>query len=97
MTPDLIKAYLDRKPWKQSIEDRFHGVDGRKTPKEHWLKPLPGVLPDMGTKNEREEAIKRDKEERMILDEKIKNGEIKEEDYGPACGLVRSNYNLKSN
>jgi hypothetical protein len=32
MSPELIKAYLDRQPWSQEKEDRFRGVDGREVP-----------------------------------------------------------------
>ena len=34
MSPELIKVYLDRRPWSQEVEDRFRGVDGRMVPEE---------------------------------------------------------------
>jgi hypothetical protein len=34
LSPEMIKAYLDRKPWVQEVEDRFRGVDGRDVPQE---------------------------------------------------------------
>ena len=89
MSPDLIKAYLDRKPWNQETEDRFRGVDGRKIPQEQWLQPLPGVLPSLGSKTEREEKRMG---ERMQLEERIARGEMGEE---VACGSVQSNYDLQ--
>jgi hypothetical protein len=37
LSPAMIKAYLDRKPWVQEVEDRFRGVDGRNVPKEYGV------------------------------------------------------------
>jgi hypothetical protein len=34
MSPEMIKAYLDRKRWSQAREDKFRGVDGRTIPQE---------------------------------------------------------------
>jgi hypothetical protein len=34
MPPELIKMYLDTRPWRQELEDRFRGVDGRTVPQE---------------------------------------------------------------
>jgi hypothetical protein len=34
MSPEMIKAYLDRKRWSQATEDKFRGVDGRTIPQE---------------------------------------------------------------
>ncbi|KAJ4362885.1 hypothetical protein N0V83_010002 [Neocucurbitaria cava] len=92
MSSDLIKAYLDRKPWTKTTEDRFRGVDGRNVPQEQWLQPGPGVLPSMGSKHEREEEKRQLQEERRILEEKISRGEMS---YGPACGSVQSDYDLR--
>jgi hypothetical protein len=89
MSPDLIKAYLDRKPWNQETEDRFRGVDGRTVPQEQWLRPLPGVLPCLGSENERE---KRKEDERIQLEERSARGEMCE---GPVCGSVQSDYDLR--
>lgn len=35
MSPELIKACLDRHPWNQAVEDRFRGIDGRTVPQEY--------------------------------------------------------------
>lgn len=59
-----------------------------------WFNPLPGVLPPPSTKNERIAERDRFNEERRTLEEKIAKGEVKAEDSGPACGAVRSNYDL---
>jgi hypothetical protein len=29
MSPEMIKAYLDTRPWSQETEDQFRGADGR--------------------------------------------------------------------
>lgn len=89
MSPDLIKAYLDRKAWNQETENRFRGVDGRRVPQEQWLQPLPGILLSLGSKNEREE---RKKEERIRSEERTARGEIYE---GAVCGSVQSDYDLR--
>lgn len=89
MSPDLIKAYLDRKPWNQETEDRFRGVDGRSVPQEQWLQPLPGILPSLGSKNEREE---RKKKEKIRSEERTARGEMCE---AAVCGSVQSNYDLR--
>jgi hypothetical protein len=34
MSPEMIKAYLDMSPWRQEVEDRFRGVDGRTVSEE---------------------------------------------------------------
>jgi hypothetical protein len=34
MSPEMIKAFLDTRPWNQEKEDRFRGADGRKLPQE---------------------------------------------------------------
>jgi hypothetical protein len=34
MSPEMIKAYLDRKRWSQATEDKFRGADGRTIPQE---------------------------------------------------------------
>jgi hypothetical protein len=57
------------------------------------MNPPPGILPSLGSKNERDEYMKREKEERKQLEERIARGEI-EEEVGPACGSVQSDHNL---
>ncbi|RSM11809.1 hypothetical protein CDV31_006577 [Fusarium ambrosium] len=44
-TPQLIKALMDRMPYDAEAERIFRGVNGTKTPKEQWYKPLPDILP----------------------------------------------------
>jgi hypothetical protein len=34
MSPEMIKAFLDTRPWSQAVEDRFRGADGRTVPQE---------------------------------------------------------------
>jgi hypothetical protein len=34
MSPEMIKAYLDTRPWSQETEDQFRGADGRTIPQE---------------------------------------------------------------
>jgi hypothetical protein len=34
MSPAMIKAFLDTRPWSQAREDQFRGVDGRRIPQE---------------------------------------------------------------
>jgi hypothetical protein len=34
MSPEMIKAYLDTRPWSQAREDQFRGADGRTIPQE---------------------------------------------------------------
>lgn len=34
MSPEMIKAWLDRQPWKQETEDKYRGADGRTIPEE---------------------------------------------------------------
>ncbi|KAM0203255.1 hypothetical protein ACHAQI_010509 [Fusarium lateritium] len=40
LSPALIKAILDRIPYNEECEKLFRGVDGNKTPREQWYKPL---------------------------------------------------------
>jgi hypothetical protein len=49
----------------------------------------------MGTKNERLEKMRKDREERAQLEEKIARGEIGEDALGPACGSVQSDHDLR--
>lgn len=34
MSPEMIKAWLDTRPWKQETEDKYRGADGRTVPQE---------------------------------------------------------------
>jgi hypothetical protein len=58
-----------------------------------WLNPPPGILPSLGSEHECEEERRRIHEEKKQLEERITRGEIDEE-AGPACGSVQSDYNL---
>ncbi|KAF1828858.1 hypothetical protein BDW02DRAFT_613931 [Decorospora gaudefroyi] len=95
MSPEMIKLYLDRLPWRQEVEDRFRGVDGRLVPQEQWIHPPPGIIPPMGTKNERLEEMRKSREERMQLEQKVERGEISKKALGPACNGVQSDYDLR--
>ncbi|EWG49042.1 hypothetical protein FVEG_08662 [Fusarium verticillioides 7600] len=45
LSPELIKALLDRLPFRPENEIDFRGVDGKNTPKEQWYHPDKGLLP----------------------------------------------------
>ena len=45
LSPRLIKADLDRQDYNEQVEVEFRGVDGTKTPREHWFHPPPEMLP----------------------------------------------------
>jgi hypothetical protein len=49
----------------------------------------------MGTKNERLEEMRKWREERVQLEQKVERGEISKEALGPACGSVQSDYDLR--
>ncbi|KAI4642674.1 uncharacterized protein J4E78_010147 [Alternaria triticimaculans] len=93
MSPELIKSWLDRGPWSQEKEDRFRGVDGRTVPQEQWLNPPVGLIPTFGTKNERDEEMRKHREERAELERKIASGEV-EREPAIACMAIQSNYDL---
>ncbi|KAH7401451.1 hypothetical protein BKA66DRAFT_103847 [Pyrenochaeta sp. MPI-SDFR-AT-0127] len=95
MSPELIKFYLDRRPWSQATEDQFRGVDGRAVPQEQWFHPPQGIIPCMGTKNERLEELRKWREERVQLEQKVACGEISKDSLGPAYGSVQSDYDLR--
>ena len=59
-----------------------------------WFQPPLGVLPDIGSKDQREEERRRFHEEERLLKEKIAKGEVSEEEVGPACGSVQSDFDL---
>ncbi|KAF1846459.1 uncharacterized protein K460DRAFT_377655 [Cucurbitaria berberidis CBS 394.84] len=95
MSPEIIKAFLDRQAWSQVVEDRFRGVDGRTVPQEQWMNPPQGIIPPMGTKNERLEEMRKWNEERAQLEEKVARREISKDALGPACDSVKSDYDLR--
>lgn len=91
LPPDMLKQFLDRKPWSQEVEDRYRGVDGTTVPQEQWMNPPPGVLPEMGTRKERREKIRFENErigEERLREERGETAETK------VCGMVISDYNL---
>ncbi|KUJ17930.1 uncharacterized protein LY89DRAFT_683917 [Mollisia scopiformis] len=45
LRPELIKAMLDRMPYKPQNEIDYRGVDGTKVPKEQWFHPDKNLLP----------------------------------------------------
>ncbi|KAH7078124.1 hypothetical protein BKA63DRAFT_532504 [Paraphoma chrysanthemicola] len=94
MSPEMIKAFLDTRPWSQETEDRFRGVDGRNVPLEQWLNPPPGIIHPMRSQNERDEDMRKYREERAQLELKIARGEISPEEP-VSCTSIKSNYDLR--
>ncbi|KAL3425145.1 hypothetical protein PVAG01_04426 [Phlyctema vagabunda] len=45
LKPELVKAMLDRMPYKPENETRFRGADGTKVPREQWFYPDKSDLP----------------------------------------------------
>ncbi|KAF5567851.1 hypothetical protein FNAPI_425 [Fusarium napiforme] len=74
-SPPLIKAMLDRFPYSEESVKVFRGVDGTKTPKEQWYKPLPGTLPPPLEEKHREEAKKGEEDYRKWYEERLKKVE----------------------
>ncbi|KAI4962312.1 hypothetical protein J4E86_001344 [Alternaria arbusti] len=93
MTPEMIKAWLDTKPWKQETEDKYRGADGRTVPQEQWWNPPPGIIFPMKSKNTRDEEMRVYREERKAKEEKIARGEI-EAEVPVACNSIKSDYDL---
>jgi hypothetical protein len=92
LPPNLIKAFLDRNPFDQELEDLYRGVDGTTVPRDQWFHPDPSLLDEPLTEEERVEE-----ERQMAIDKelirKAKEGSGKEE--RSACvPIIRSNYNL---
>ncbi|KAF4338950.1 hypothetical protein FBEOM_7126 [Fusarium beomiforme] len=75
--PPLIKALFDRLPssYAEKAVDVFRGVDGTKTPKEQWLKPLPGILPPPLEEKYRKEGEEQQEEYRKFYEERRKKVE----------------------
>ncbi|EAT78043.1 hypothetical protein HBH56_203050 [Parastagonospora nodorum] len=94
MSPSMIKAYLDTRRWSQATEDRFRGADGRTIPQEQWLRPPPGIIPPRGSKNERDENMRKYREEKEQLEQKITRGEISPNEP-VACNSIKSDYDLR--
>jgi hypothetical protein len=45
LRPELVKAMLDRMPFRPENEARFRGADGTKIPREQWFHPDKSDLP----------------------------------------------------
>lgn len=73
--PPLIKAMLDRLPYSEEAVKVFRGVDGTKTPKEQWYKPLPGTLPPPLEEKHRKEAKNGQEDYRKWYEERMKKAE----------------------
>ncbi len=93
LRPNLIKAYLDRYPFDQEIEDMYRGVDGTTVPRDKWFYPDPSLLPPPLSAEEEAEAEAQLAEIEAELKRASKEGTSKAE--RSACvPIVRSNYNL---
>ena len=57
------------------------------------MNPPAGLIPTFGTKNERDENMRKHREERAELERKIASGEL-EQEPAIACMAVQSNYDL---
>jgi hypothetical protein len=59
-----------------------------------WWNPPPGIVPPMGSKNERDESMREYREKRDQLEQKIARGEISPEEP-VACNSIKSDYDLR--
>ncbi|KAG7405083.1 hypothetical protein Forpe1208_v015135 [Fusarium oxysporum f. sp. rapae] len=69
LSPHLIKALLDRLPFRPENEIDFRGVDGRNTPKEQWYHPDKCLLPPPLVQTEEQRKLvesKRDETKRQL-------------------------------
>jgi len=57
------------------------------------MNPPAGLIPPFGTKNERDESMKKHREERAELERKVASGEV-EQEPAIACMAIQSNYDL---
>lgn len=64
---------LDRTPYAKSIEDRFRGVDGRRTPEDQWWE-LPREL--KMSERERNEVRRKGRETLEELKRRKERGEL---------------------
>jgi hypothetical protein len=60
-----------------------------------WFHPPPGIIPSLGTKNERDEEMRKWREERAQLEQRIPRGEIGKDSLGPAWDSVQSDFDLR--
>ncbi|KAF5651928.1 hypothetical protein F25303_3648 [Fusarium sp. NRRL 25303] len=75
LSPYLIKALLDRLPFRPENEIDFRGVDGRNTPKEQWYHPDKGLLPPPLVQTEEQRKLvesKRDETRRRLEEAKTR-------------------------
>lgn len=96
LEPRLIKASLDRLDYDEKTEAEFRGIDGTKTPKEHWRNPPAGLLPPPLSEEQLEEARKFMEEKGMSFDV-VPGGSNGIEATGDRliCPIVvRSDYNI---
>ncbi|RAO73375.1 uncharacterized protein BHQ10_009387 [Talaromyces amestolkiae] len=88
----LIKAFMDRFPYNEELEARFHNSDGTSVPEEQWWAPNALILPHQYTAEQKDAARKEHEEKKDIIEEikqKRKNGEIQ------GCGVViRADYRI---
>ncbi|KAF4460679.1 hypothetical protein FALBO_12537 [Fusarium albosuccineum] len=72
LSPQFIKALLDRMPFNPQHEIDFRGVDGRNTPREQWLHPDKSLLPPplMLTDEERKLAESKVEENKKLVEER---------------------------
>ncbi|KAF5249313.1 hypothetical protein FANTH_5394 [Fusarium anthophilum] len=70
--PPLVKALIDRFPYSEEAVKAYRGLDGTKTPKEQWYKPLPGTLPPPLEEKHRERGKKAEEEYRKWYEERMK-------------------------
>lgn len=92
LPPRLIKAFLDRCPYDQLIEEMFRGADGTTVPETQWWNPDPSLLPPPLTAEEKALAKKNYEEHKEVIEEnrrKMESGELK------PCGVViRSDHDI---
>jgi hypothetical protein len=92
LPPWLIKAFMDRFPYNEELEARFHNSDGTSVPQEQWWAPDPSILPRPYTTERKDEVRREHEKNKNIIEEmkqKRKNGEIQ------GCGVViQSNYRI---
>jgi hypothetical protein len=59
-----------------------------------WWNPPPGILAPMRSKNERDEEMRKYREEKEQLEQRIARGEISPEEP-VACTSIKSDYDLR--
>jgi hypothetical protein len=59
-----------------------------------WWNPPPGIVPPMGSKNERDERMRRYREKRDGLERRIARGECSAGEP-VACNSIKSDYDLR--